>query len=595
MLPLLIAVLAAVLPPCAGFVLPVVPCARGSHSTGAQRSWQVAARHGACAGGILRAGPAAAAAPLQRSAAQSAGAPSLPVQDNGNNFIQCCRACSEWRVLDPHLGKLELDLAAGRVLPCDVAEALAAARERVLRPALHAAMELWVYSNRASPESHTNGARGESDLQACYEAATAMWSADGWEQALELMKIDDTSPSVDMVQAFRHAMRMVVGDIEDCFLETFRPAQEAAAGGAGAKYRTEAVTVDLSSPPPPTLPSDRTSGMRKRDVLLRMLTGKLSKREWLRGQVASLVVGMVSKPSPPPQLAVGMGAPSISRDEPAAPDSPEVQGSGGTDTQLLTQQWSEIPMPSRDELVQDDLPGLIITAKRDTLLSFDTRDPAQAAGAIAAIRRCEVPVVLKHVGQAQGWAAMKSWTLERLVAEFESSRSGTEPVAAGSGLKPLVNIRLAGNQNVLQCNRQHPFIQQGIFKAPSTTRQMRASEFVARIRTDRAARGFAPLVYGEDERLYLQSHATDGMLAECQVPREWGELGVEVSGCTNLWVSTAGLVSPLHYDATHSFLAQVRGRKRMVLWDASFLDSFYVYPPDHPLYRRSRVELQVPR
>jgi len=31
------------------------------------------------------------------------------------------------------------------------------------------------------------------------------------------------------------------------------------------------------------------------------------------------------------------------------------------------------------------------------------------------------------------------------------------------------------------------------------------------------------------------------MLAECAVPREWEELGLEVSGCTNLWVSTAGV------------------------------------------------------
>jgi hypothetical protein len=32
----------------------------------------------------------------------------------------------------------------------------------------------------------------------------------------------------------------------------------------------------------------------------------------------------------------------------------------------------------------------------------------------------------------------------------------------------------------------------------------------------------------------------------------------------------------------------------MVLWDAAFLADFYVYPPDHPLYRRSRIDIQVP-
>jgi hypothetical protein len=42
-----------------------------------------------------------------------------------------------------------------------------------------------------------------------------------------------------------------------------------------------------------------------------------------------------------------------------------------------------------------------------------------------------------------------------------------------------------------------------------------------------------------------------------------------------------GIVSPLHYDATHSFLAQVRGRKRMVLWDAGFHPTPTPHPP-HP-------------
>lgn len=38
---------------------------------------------------------------------------------------------------------------------------------------------------------------------------------------------------------------------------------------------------------------------------------------------------------------------------------------------------------------------------------------------------------------------------------------------------------------------------------------------------------------------------------------------------------------------------QVKGRKRMLLWDAALLPDFYVYPPKHPLYRRSRVDIQV--
>ena len=39
---------------------------------------------------------------------------------------------------------------------------------------------------------------------------------------------------------------------------------------------------------------------------------------------------------------------------------------------------------------------------------------------------------------------------------------------------------------------------------------------------------------------------------------------------------------------------QVKGSKRMLLWDSKKLQDFYVYPRDHPMYRRSRVNPQLP-
>ncbi len=51
--------------------------------------------------------------------------------------------------------------------------------------------------------------------------------------------------------------------------------------------------------------------------------------------------------------------------------------------------------------------------------------------------------MLRGLGQAQGWQALESWTLGRLVSEFDT--------AAGA---PLVNVRVSSGQNVLQCNRQ---------------------------------------------------------------------------------------------------------------------------------------------
>ncbi len=40
---------------------------------------------------------------------------------------------------------------------------------------------------------------------------------------------------------------------------------------------------------------------------------------------------------------------------------------------------------------------------------------------------------------------------------------------------------------------------------------------------------------------------------------------------------------------------QVQGTKRMLLWPADAIADLYMYPPQHPLYRRSRVPIQLPR
>jgi len=131
-------------------------------------------------------------------------------------FVQCCRACSEWKALDPFLGKLEGDIAAGRAQDHEVTAALISAQRKVLRPALLAAMEL--STNTRMDNSQVVSGNKEiycqpaplraaqimidgSDLDACLDAATALWSRDGWTQALDLlkMKIDQHPPTLDMV------------------------------------------------------------------------------------------------------------------------------------------------------------------------------------------------------------------------------------------------------------------------------------------------------------------------------------------------------------------------------------------------------------
>lgn len=61
-----------------------------------------------------------------------------------------------------------------------------------------------------------------------------------------------------------------------------------------------------------------------------------------------------------------------------------------------------------------------------------------------------------------------------------------------------------------------------------------------------------------------------------------------------LWVSPAGAVSPLHYDKSHSFLAQVSGSKRMLFFSPDQLHRLYCYADTHLLRRRSRVNVSAP-
>ena len=58
----------------------------------------------------------------------------------------------------------------------------------------------------------------------------------------------------------------------------------------------------------------------------------------------------------------------------------------------------------------------------------------------------------------------------------------------------------------------------------------------------------------------------------------------------HLWVSPEGAVSPLHYDCSPSFLVQLHGSKRMLLWPPQQLSALSPYPNFHILRRRARVD-----
>ena len=304
--------------------------------------------------------------------------PLLSVEDDIKQdpcrYVQCCRACSEWKALDLYLGKLESELATGKLTGQNqqdkIKEALMEAQHKVLRPSLLAAMEL--YDNRRDTSQTARELQQITDMEACYDAALALWSREGWEQALNLIKTDHMYPTLDTVKKFRTVMRTIVSDVEDSFVGTFAPAKEALPQDDGARYRQQSITVDLSSS---SFEGRESEQRRKRDVLYSILKGELSKTQYISNmlrEVVSRLVGTLvrdssSRRSRTRQLAVGMDTqetrPTRGAEGGLVEDRGEDKGGGGeergqgsTNTQHL---FSDLALPSRKELVEDELPEVL--------------------------------------------------------------------------------------------------------------------------------------------------------------------------------------------------------------------------------------------
>ena len=143
----------------------------------------------------------------------------------------------------------------------------------------------------------------------------------------------------------------------------------------------------------------------------------------------------------------------------------------------------------------------------------------------------------------------------------------------------------------------------GAFPLPSrVSRGMRGAEFVARIAPGATTANQArvsspqPLYFGRGERYYMQADLRRDVLRADRVPALWRALFGRGSQAQplRLWVSTHGATTPLHFDAAHSFLAQLRGSKRVTFFAPEALPGLYAYPCDHPLHRRARVDVYAP-
>lgn len=139
----------------------------------------------------------------------------------------------------------------------------------------------------------------------------------------------------------------------------------------------------------------------------------------------------------------------------------------------------------------------------------------------------------------------------------------------------------------------------GVSKAPSLRVEMHSREAIMRMQK---SSNYSSVVYPEEEEQYyfrvglddfLEQHVDiDGGPFSCFDDKSKEEFWTPDD--LRLWVSPRGAISPLHFDKSESCLVQIRGLKRMLLWDKDDIDSLYPYPERHILRRRARVDPVAP-
>jgi hypothetical protein len=154
--------------------------------------------------------------------------------------------------------------------------------------------------------------------------------------------------------------------------------------------------------------------------------------------------------------------------------------------------------------------------------------------------KADRPVII--TGLMDDWAALARWTDDYLV-----ERLGDRPIAFWASDDQVFGVA--------------PFKE-------LETEAVPFGEFLARCRDGAAGR-----------RLYLRKGAMKAVLSELMDDIRMPEyVDARWLLSTNMWMGPAGNDTPLHYDLAHNLLAQVRGRKRLVLFKPGDIAGMYPNP-----------------
>ncbi|EFN58944.1 hypothetical protein CHLNCDRAFT_140939 [Chlorella variabilis] len=263
------------------------------------------------------------------------------------------------------------------------------------------------------------------------------------------------------------------------------------------------------------------------------------------------------------------------------------------------------------------------------------------------------PVLLK--GAAAHWPALRRWSLRYLVAAGLEGRSRVAPSLHFPFTEPSLAVVLAGQQGVAalpscvarmdaaelaaRLQRRNPcrlpplvYCGQGcdplashmIINPAGLTSEHQAGAQRPAEAAAAVAGGAGGAFQAVPEFYYFQAKLPASFLADTDLasppfalpqgpatagrpvpgpaPPSTGSAepppppgaGLRMTQAARVWVSPQGAVSPTHYDLSHSFLTQVKGRKRMLFWSPDQLACLYCYPDSHLLRRRSRLNMHAP-
>jgi len=187
------------------------------------------------------------------------------------------------------------------------------------------------------------------------------------------------------------------------------------------------------------------------------------------------------------------------------------------------------------------------------------------------------PVVVQ--GVMGSWRAREAWSWDALAAR--TGDHAGEVIVSANGLYP-------------------DYLSQ---PSPMTKVAMTLREFVERAVSGRDGWGGgasrAPILTpGETYYIYGKSYLFEAfpeLLDDVEPPACLGTLPIST---TSTWISSAGCVTPLHYDLPNTLLCQVRGEKQVWLFDPSQYDRLYLrgakFPGFDNFERQSQVDIHHP-